>query len=524
MDSGENFDAVIVGGGHNGLVAACYLALAGQRVVVLEAEPHIGGAAISAQAFEGVGARLSQYAYLVSLLPHHIVSDLGLNIATIRRKVSSYTPVPGAPGDGLLVPVDDDARLDAEFTRITGSNADAWRAFYGGLADVGARLFPTLTQPMPSADQARGLMGEQWWEDLTQAPLSGVIERTFSDDLVRGVVLTDGLIGTFARSDDASLLQNICFLYHVIGNGTGDWDVPLGGMGAVTTALANRARELGAVIIMDARVTKIDSDGREATVTAVVNDAERSFHAAYVAANCAPDALNRLLENGRQVERGAEHEGAQVKVNMVLKRLPRLADSRVSPADAFAGTFHINELYSQLDAAYDAASVGQPPTPAPAEIYCHSLTDPSILSPELQAEGAATLTVFAMHWPHRMFVGRNDEMRERAQAAVLASLNSVLAEPIEDCLYVDANGAPCIEVKTTVDLEDGIGLPTGNIFHTSLEWPWAPDPELVGTWGVETEVPNVMICGSGAARGGGVSGIPGHNAARAILAKTARLS
>ena len=515
----SSYDVVIIGGGHNGLVAACYLAQAGQRVVVLEAEPLIGGAAISTQAFEGVGARLSQYAYLVSLLPQHIISDLGLNIATIRRKVSSYTPVPGAPSDGLLVPVDDTARLNAEFSRVTGRDAGAWQSFYGGLAEVAGRLFPTLTRPMPSSAQARELMGERWWQQLTQAPLSSVIESTFSDDLVRGVVLTDGLIGTFARSDDASLLQNICFLYHVIGNGTGDWDVPLGGMGAVTSALAARAQELGATLITNARVTAVESDGSTATVT--VNNEER-LHASFVAANCSPDVLHDLLGTGQQVQREAMHEGAQLKVNMVLKRLPRLVDGRVAPRDAFAGTFHINELYTQLDAAYDTASRGGIPTPAPAEIYCHSLTDPSILSPELQASGAATLTVFAMHWPHQMFVADNERMRTRAQAAVLASLNSVLAEPIEDCLYVDANGAPCVETKTTVDLETGIGLPTGNIFHTSLEWPWSDEAAEVGSWGVETEIANVLICGSGAQRGGGVSGIPGHNAAQAILAKTPR--
>ena len=204
---------------------------------------------------------------------------------------------------------------------------------------------------------------------------------------------------------------------------------------------------------------------------------------------------------------------------MLLSRLPRLKDASVDPRDAFAGTFHINESYTQLEAAFIAASHGRMPSPVPAEIYCHSLTDPSILGPQLRAAGAQTLTVFALHTPHSLFAHDNATMRQSALDAVVASLNSVLAEPIEDCLWRDASGAPCIEVNTTVDIESALGIPTGNIFHTPLDWPFVDDDSLVGTWGVETDLPNVAICGSGARRGGGVSGIPGHNAAQYVLSR-----
>src|SRR5690606_32367403 len=116
---------------------------------------------------------------------------------------------------------------------------------------------------------------------------------------------------------------------------------------------------------------------------------------------------------------------------------------------AFGGTFHINETYSQLDTAYTAASAGSVPKPVPAEIYCHSLTDPSILSPELQASGAQTLTVFALHVPHSLVdAGNHDAWRSMIQDAVIRSLNSVLAEPVEPLLLLDAHGKPCIETKT----------------------------------------------------------------------------
>jgi phytoene dehydrogenase-like protein len=196
-----------------------------------------------------------------------------------------------------------------------------------------------------------------------------------------------------------------------------------------------------------------------------------------------------------------------------------LKDTTIDPWDAFNGTFHINEAYSQLQSAAAQARKGVLPDPIPAEIYCHSLSDPSILSTDLQAQGVQTLTLFALQIPHDLFTGPKAVSHEAAQAAVLASLNSVLAEPIEDCLFVGPDGRPCIEVNTTVDLEKSLNLPTGNIFHTPLEWPFAETDEEIGTWGVETDLANVVICGAGAKRGGGVSGIPGHNAAQYVLGR-----
>ncbi|MET0954439.1 MAG: NAD(P)/FAD-dependent oxidoreductase, partial [Cryobacterium sp.] len=202
-------------------------------------------------------------------------------------------------------------------------------------------------------------------------------------------------------------------------------------------------------------------------------------------------------------------------------RLPRLLDPTVSAEAAFGGTFHINETLTQLEGGYATASSGQIPVPLPCEIYCHSLTDPSILSPELAATGAHTLTVFGLHTPDRLTHTDNATTRSQLQAAVLASLNSVLAEPIEDLLLTDAAGAPCIETKTTADLEAALNLPGGDIFHGLLSWPFLEDDEPRDTaaqrWGVATEHARILLCGAGARRGGGVSGIGGHNAAMAVL-------
>lgn len=509
-----DFDDIVIGAGHNGLVAASYLAQAGRSVLVLEASDHVGGAAISADVFPGVAARLSKYSYLVSLLPEKVRTDLGMTLETVKRSVSSFTPDPRNPERAIAIPQDDPEELRKRIIEFTGSEADAqgWVDFYERTARVARKVFPTLTQPLRSREQLREIVGDDDdWNDFFIRPLGEVIERTISNDTLRGVILTDALIGTFADSHEESLRQNICFLSHVIGNCMGTWDVPVGGMGQVTGQLAAIATGLGVRIQTGTKVLSIAPTDSGAAVCS----SDQTFTATNVLVNATPSVMAQLM--GQEPERiDMASGGAQIKVNMLLSRLPKLQSGE--SLEAFNGTFHINEGYDQLSQAFDLASGGELPDPLPAEIYCHSLTDPSILSKELQAEGVQTLTLFALHTPHELFA-RSDQpiTKEQAQAAVMATLNSVLAEPIEECLYIGPEGNPCIEVNTTVDIENNLGIATGNIFHTPLEWPWAHTDKEIGTWGVETADPHIYLCGSGAARGGGVSGIPGHNAAMAIL-------
>ncbi|MFE1174933.1 phytoene desaturase family protein [Streptomyces sp. NPDC058773] len=523
MPERTSYDAVIVGGGHNGLVAAAYLARAGRSVLVLERLDHTGGAAVSTRAFAGVDARLSRYSYLVSLLPPKIVQDLGLRFAIRKRTVSSYTPAvrDGRP-TGLLVG-GGEARTRAAFAELSGSDREftAWQRFYGSTRRLAERVFPTLTEPLPTREALRSRIDDDaLWQALFERPLGELVEQTFTDDLVRGVVLTDALIGTFATAHDPSLRQNRCFLYHVIGGGTGDWDVPIGGMGALTDALADAARRAGAEIVTDCAVTGLATDGRTAEVTCD----QGTIGARRVLVNAAPRELARLLGDAPP----PPAEGAQLKVNMLLTRLPRLRDTRVDPREAFSGTFHIAEGYHQLEHAYQQAASGELPTAPPSEIYCHSLTDPSILGADLVRQGYQTLTLFGLHAPARLFTADTADhapTRDRLLAATLAALDSHLAEPLADCLAQDADGRPCIEARSPLDLDRELGLPGGNIFHRDLAFPYAEpgealsDDTAAARWGVATAHPNVLLCGAGAVRGGGVSGIPGHNAAMAVLAE-----
>jgi phytoene dehydrogenase-like protein len=202
---------------------------------------------------------------------------------------------------------------------------------------------------------------------------------------------------------------------------------------------------------------------------------------------------------------------------MVLSRLPRLRDPTISHADAFVGTFHVNETAEQLQHAYEEAAVGAIPETPPCEAYCHTLTDPSILGEELRKSGAHTLTVFALHMPARLFIADPRRARAAALNATLRSLDSVLAEPLADCMLRDSDGNPCVEVHSPLDIERDLRMPGGHIFHRDLAWPFAETDEEIGAWGVETAHPSVLLCGAGARRGGAVSGIPGRNAAMAVL-------
>ena len=515
----RDVDVVIVGGGHNGLVAAAYLARAGLRVRLLERLEQVGGAAVSSQIFDGVEARLSRYAYLVSLLPTRIVDDLGATIRLARRPYSSYTPDPATAGrTGLLI--GPHSTFDAVGAR---DDEAAFVAFYRRSRLVTERLWPTLLEPLRTRAQARAEVVEGGdpeaaaaWRAMVDRPIGRAIADALGSDLVRGVVATDALIGTFARLDDPSLQQNVCFLYHLIGGGVGEWRVPVGGMGAVSAALAAAALGNGAEIITGAEVYAVDPNGE---VRYRRHDDEHVARGRFVLAGVTPAVLAGLLGEPTS----APAPGAQVKVNMMLRRLPRLRDDSVTPEQAFGGTLHVNETWTQLDAAYSRAAAQVLPDPLPCEIYCHSLTDPSIVSPALRESGAATLTVFGLHTPHSQF-GDDEPASVRAQLtdAVLKSLNSVLAEPIQEVLMDDANGLRCIETTTTLDLEHALGMTGGNIFHGALCWPFADDDDRLDTparqWGVATAHERILLCGSGARRGGAVSGIGGHNAAMAVLA------
>ncbi|MGC3944659.1 MAG: NAD(P)/FAD-dependent oxidoreductase [Chryseolinea sp.] len=508
--STSKYDVAIIGAGHNGLVAASYLAKAGKRVVVLEANSEPGGATTSVRAFPEFDAYLSRYSYLVSLLPDKIIRDLDLNFKTISRSVASYTPFFDERGHhGLHISrVWDDKTSDSfEDLKYGSDETNAWKSFYAGTEKFAQRIAGSLLKPLPTRSSLKKEIGyDSLWDQLIENPIGEVITKTFRNDVVRGIVLTDGLIGTFSSA--YSLQANRCFLYHIIGNGTGEWKVPQGGMGKLVDELMRVAMKAGATIRLNSRVTKVETSTTEVSIALDDNSYVVANH---LLSNAAPQVLAKL--RGMRATDGLD--GAQLKVNMLVERLPSLK-SGADPRQAFAGTFHVNESFQQLEQAYAQAASGKIPSSLPLELYCHTLTDNTILSPELQRKGYQSLTLFGLHTPASLFDHNHEEQKAKALTAALASLNTFLSEPVESVLAKSSNGEPAIEVKSPLDIEAAIGMPRGNIFHRDLAFPFRDDDAPPG-WGVETDHPRIFICGAGAIRGGGVSGIPGHNAAMAVL-------
>jgi phytoene dehydrogenase-like protein len=519
----SRYDVVILGAGHNGLVAATYLTRAGLSVLLLEKNDYIGGATTSQRIFPDYDAQLSRYSYLVSLFPDKIIHDLGLKLELRRRTIASCTPYVkhGHHGALLLSNVDQEVgrRSMCELTGNT-TEFEQFKCFYALPRVFAERIWESMLQPLVSREEmARRFKVDQIslesWRTLVEEPLGNGIERYLRDDLLRGLVFTDAKVGVFTHPHDSSLLQNRCFLYHLIGNKTGEWKVPVGGMGEVSLELERAARNSGAEMLTDAYVHTLNVTGKTRVVEFRVNGKDQAVESRFLLVNFGRNLLAKFSGGFYQPDR--TDEGSVFKINMLLSRLPKLKAKKVAATEAFCGTFHSNEGYQQMNLSYDAASHGRLADKLPCEIYCHTLTDGSIVSPDLREQGFHTLTLFGLDAPWSLFVRDNEEMRRQAEQKYLASINQWLEEPIESCFALARDGSPCIESKSPVDIEDALGMYHGNIFHNAPTFPFAERKGQVGTWGVETEYDNVFFCGSSAVRGGAVSGIPGHNAAMKVL-------
>ena len=519
----SHYDVVILGAGHNGLVAAAYLARAGLSVLMLEKNDYVGGATTSQKVFPDYDANLSRYSYLVSLFPEKIIRELGLKLELRTRATGSFTPYEkDGRHDGLLISNVSDETSRKSIDRLTGSATEfgQLKRFYTLARVFADQIWDTMLEPLVAKKEFRRRFDRddahrEAWRSLVEEPLGYAVERYLYNDVVRGVVFTDAKIGVLTYPHDPTLLQNRCFLYHLIGNKTGEWKVPVGGMGHVARELERAARQGGAKILTRVELRSLEVTGKKRSVGFEVDGKPHAVEARFLLVNFGLNVLAKYT--GKPWRPEAADEGSVFKINMLLRRLPQLKSSGRATAEAFCGTFHCDEGYEEMKVSHADASRGRLPRKPPCEVYCHTLTDDSILAPELRAQGFHTMTLFGLDTPWSLFSANNEKMRQEAERRFLDGMNRWLAEPLEDCLAVARDGTPCIESKSPVDIEDALGLYHGNIFQSALTFPFAASKADAGTWGVDTEFENVFLCGSSAQRGGAVSGIPGHNAARRVL-------
>src|SRR5437867_1377003 len=525
------YDVVILGAGNNGLVAASYLGRAGLSVLLLEKNDYIGGATTSQKVFPDYDAKLSRYSYLVSLFPEKIIRDLGLKLELRRRATGSFTPyIKSGRHEGLLLSNVDEKQSRRSMVDLTGSETEfeQMKKFYTLSRVFAEHSWDSMLEPLVSKEEMKRRfetddLSREAWRSLAEEPIGRALERYLQNDLVRGLVLSHAKIGIFTHPHDPSLLQNRCFLYHLIGNKTVEWKVPVGGMGAVTRELEEPARSAGAEFLTNVDLSvspdrTVDLGGKKKTIEFQIDGKKQTVESRFLLVNFGRNVLAKYSGKGYHPE--AVDEGSVFKMNMLLRRLPKLKAKKYPPDQAWCGTFHSDEGYEQMNTSYEQAAKGRLPDKIPCEVYCHTLTDETILSPELRAKGFHTITLFGLDAPYSLFANDNEKMRAQAEKKFLASMKQWLEEPLEDCLAVAPDGSVCIESKSPVDIENSLGMYHGNIFQDSPTWPFATKKEQVGKWGVETDWENVFLCGSSALRGGAVSGIPGHNASRKVLEVT----
>lgn len=526
----DRFDVVVVGGGHNGLVCAAYLAAAKLSVCVLERHETVGGAAVTEEFHPGF--RNSMASYTVSLLRRRIIEELDLGrygLEIVPRPLANFVPSLDGPGLELPRPL---AAAQRAIARHSRADAEHYPRFAEELGSV-TRLLRSLWLE-PPVDPTGGW--RERWRLLARLPrlarlgprgatalwdlLSGSaghwLDRWFETGLLKGALGFDSIVGRFAspyRPGSGYLL-----LHHALGEVDGiegAWGHALGGMGAITQAIAAAARDRGASILCGEPVERIDTDNAGCTVTS----ASRVLRARAVAASVHPQLLferlceaERLPETFRTRIRHWRSESASFRANVALSELP---DFRclpgVRPADHHASGILIAPGLDYLDKAYfDAEQTGFSPAPVV------ELVIPSTLDPSLAPRGAHVASLFCQHFRRHLPAGA-------AWAAERQAALDTVIDTVTDYAPNFRASIVAAQAFTPEDLEQRFGLIGGDIFHGALDLDqvyWARP-----AWGFaqyRTPLPGVYLCGSGAHPGGGVSGAPGHNASRVILEDLAR--
>jgi len=512
------YDAIIIGGGHNGLVTAAYLARAGRKPLVLERRELVGGCAVTEEVWPGF--RVSTAAYLVSLLHERIVRELELEKLGYHVAAKDPAFFSAFPDGRYMFMWQDRARTLAEIAKFSRRDAEVYPAYEDHLE----RLARAVESLLLTAPPAGALDYIKLWARFRKQDVPGLVriftqsaadflDSWFESDELKVTLATDGVIG--ANGGPRSQGTAYVLLHHCMGSVAGHrglWGFVHGGMGAVSEAIAASAKRWGAEIRTNTPVRKILVEGGRARGVALSTGEE--IRAPIVISNLDPrQTFLRLIEEGEldpaflRAIRQYRTEGTSMKINLALSGLPEFRALPGAPGPQHRATMHICPSIEYVERAWDDAKYG-----APSARPLLELTIPTMYDPTLAPPGRHIMGIFLQYAPYTLRDGAWDQLREPYADCVI----DLIAEyaPNIRSIIVDR------QVLTPHDLKRRFGLTGGNIFHgeMSLDQMFAMRPvPSCARYG--TPIRGLYLCGSGTHPGGGVMGAPGYNAARQILRK-----
>jgi len=519
-----SFDVIIIGAGHNGLVAAAYLARAKRRVLVLESRELVGGCAVTEEIWPGY--RVSTASYLSSLMQEKVVRDLELakfGYAVDAKDPAFFSPFPD--GSHLFM-WQDRAKTLAEIAKFSKRDAETYPQYethLEKLAVVAESLLlttpPNFPPSMRDMPEYLKLLGKA--KGLTRREIVGLVkiftqsaadflDDWFESEQLKVTLATDGVIG--ANGGPRSPGTAYILLHHCMGGVNGHrglWGFVRGGMGAISNAIADSARAHGAEIRTNAPVAKILAKNGRAHGVALENGDE--FHASVIASNLDPRRTFLKLIDPRELDaefldniRKFRCEGTSLKMNLALSGLP---DFKALPGDGpqHRATMHICPSVDYIERAWDDAKYGRPSQSPLIEMTIPTMYDPSLAPP-----GRHIMGIFLQYAPYTLAESSWDDLREPYSNRILDVIEEYC--PNIRSIVVER------QTLTPLDLERRFGLTGGNIFHgeMSLDQMFVLRP-AAGWAKYRMPLKGLYLCGSGAHPGGGVMGAPGHNAAREIL-------
>ena len=523
------YDIIIIGGGHNGLVAACYLARAGLKTLVLEQREIVGGAAVSEEIHPGF--RCSTLAHSAAPFLSQITKDLrlaryGLDFITPATRVLAL-----APGTRSICIYNDAAQTIGEIEQVSTKDAKSYPEFERSFSRIGRVLAPLLTTTPPAIEHPspgelwnlgklgrsfRGLGKKDAYRLLRWGPMAvaDLVAEWFETETLRAVAAARGIFGAFAGPWSAGTSTGLLWQAAMDGHAIGPAAFVKGGMGALTQALASAARNAGVEIRTGTKVKKIEATedraskvslktGEEIAARAIVSNADpRTTFLTLVDPVCLDPSFLLKIRNYRAT-------GVSAKINLALSGLPSFTGVEGERGEAartkLSGRIHIGPDIDYLERAFDAAKYGD----YSRQPYL-DITVPSLLDPALAPAGAHVMSIYAQYAPYKLKDGDWNSRREEFADTVVDVLGSY-APNLKELIVAR-------QVITPLDLEETYGMSGGHIHHgeQSLDQFFTFRP-LIGWAQYRTPIKGLYLCGAGAHPGGGVTGGPGANAAREII-------